>query len=105
MGSPAPWWIAALALVVSIGSFVVSFLAYRRASEKHEWERDERTKAEARRMWCMEQRDWLNVHWSEEVDLTTDKVEWANWGQENGYFVIRRGLLGPVLRKAGDPRP
>ena len=55
----------------------------------------------ARRAWCAEQRDWLRpraprVRWVHDGE----KMPWALWGAENGFFELEWANRPPYLRAA-----
>jgi hypothetical protein len=99
------------ALCVSVVSMGVAALAYwnsHRAvsvtTKEHEWKAKEREDAAARKAWCIDKAEILVIqsYGRAEVEISPDEVEWAKWGQEQGYFVLTRTILGiPCLR----PRP
>jgi hypothetical protein len=98
-------WGALCVSVLSLGVAALAWANSRRAvavtAKEHEWKAGDRSEAEARRKWCEEQAEALQYQGggiTAAVFVPVEKIPWAKWGEENGYFRYSSDPVGrPVL--------
>jgi len=108
------WWqawgqgtVAVTGLVLAVVSLVLGIYNTWRARQRHGWDKADRERDHARRRWCEEERRKLTDPGVRTHPVPPDKTDWAQWGEEHGYFRVAPGGIGGtlVLVLAGPKRP
>ena len=99
--------VAVTGLVLAVVSLVLGIYNTWQARQRHGWDKADREREEARRRWCEEERRKLTDPSVRAHPVPPNKTDWAQWGEEHGYFRVAPGGIGGtlVLVLAGPKRP
>jgi len=99
-----------LPLVVSLVALLSSLRAVSIARREHRWKATDRDEADARQKWCAAQTEKLTLYRAtlfgapDEIGISPDKIAWAKWGNDNGYFNLVNDYMGrPCIRMRRRP--